>query len=256
MPTLQQRVDPRGFSLLELVVVLTITAILTALLFPGMRAARDSAHRLICASNMRQLGMGTITYAMDQWGERLPPSQMAQNGRRLDQMALTWPNPGTTTLMPREDFDGLGMLISQGYCDNPKCLYCPSHSGRHGYEGNATSLNEAVDRMWLPHGTPTIFSNYQYVGDNGRKDSINTLQPESILITDGFRTKADFNHRRGMNKLLGDLSIQWWQDEQNRFYLGLPDSPIVSIEEHAEIFNSIWLLVDEDHVFDEQYEEN
>ena len=65
MPTLQQRVDPRGFSLLELVVVLTITAILTALLFPGMRAARDSAHRLICASNMRQLGMGTITYAMD-----------------------------------------------------------------------------------------------------------------------------------------------------------------------------------------------
>ena len=25
-----------------------------------------------------------------------------------------------------------------------------------------------------------------------------------------------------MNQLLGDLSIQWWQDEQNRFFLGLP----------------------------------
>ena len=57
-----------------------------------------------------------------------------------------------------------------------------------------------------------------------------------------------------MNQLLGDLSIQWWQDKQNRFFLGLPDSPLESIEEHGEIFNSIWGLVDEDFRLDETAE--
>jgi prepilin-type N-terminal cleavage/methylation domain-containing protein len=250
-PHPEYRRSGRGFSLLELVVVLTITALLTALLFPGMRAARDSAHRLICASNMRQLGMATITYAMDQWGERLPPSQMAQTGRRLDQMAVTWTASATKNYEARELFDGLGVLISEGYCNSPKCLYCPSHTGRHRFEENGTLLNNAVGRISLPGDTPTIFSNYQYVGDDGQKDTINSLSADAILITDGFRTKADFNHRVGMNQLLGDLSIQWWQDEENSFFLGLPESPIISIDEHNEIFNSIWGLVDESYQIDE-----
>ena len=117
--------------------------------------------------------------------------------------------------------------------------------------GTGKLLNNAVGRISLPGDTPTIFSNYQYVGDDGQKDTINSLSPDAILITDGFRTKADFNHRVGMNQLLGDLSIQWWQDEQNSFFLGLPDSPIISIDEHNEIFNSIWGLVDESYQIDE-----
>ena len=264
MPKSEPRRSGRGFSLLELVVVLTITALLTALLFPGMRAARDSAQRLICASNMRQLGMATMTYAMDQRGERLPPSLMARSGRRLDQMAVTWePNHSASqiniqprNLQLRDEFDGLGILVSEGYCDSPKCLYCPSHTGRHRYEENATLLNDSIGRLSLPAETPTVFANYQYVGDDGQKGKINTLQPESILITDGFRTKADFNHRVGMNQLLGDLSIQWWQDEQNRFFLALPDSPIESIEEHGDIFNSIWGLVDEDYGLGDRADDN
>ncbi|MAB29866.1 MAG: hypothetical protein CMJ53_11455 [Planctomycetaceae bacterium] len=256
-----QRRSERGFSLLELVVVLSITALLTALLFPGMRAARDSAQRLICASNMRQLGMATITYSMDK-REQLPPSQVAQSGRRLDQMALSWIAPDDAEIsanrgriiLRRPEYDGLGILVQESYCDSPKCLYCPSHTGRHNYEENASLLQ---GQMLLPTGLKrTVFANYQYVGDDGRSETLNTLDPEAILITDGFRTKADFNHRVGMNQLLGDLSIQWWQDEQNRFFLGLPDSPIDSVEEHALIFNSIWGLVDEDYRIDDESTEN
>ena len=254
------RRSERGFSLLELVVVLSITALLTALLFPGMRAARDSAQRLICASNMRQLGMATITYSMDQ-REQLPPSQVAQSGRRLDQMALSWHGGADSanianrgrSLLRRPEYDGLGLLVQEGYCDSPKCLYCPSHSGRHNYEENASLFQ----RMVLPESLRrTIFANYQYVGDDGRSETLNTLESDAILITDGFRTKNDFNHRIGMNQLMGDLSIQWWQDEQNRFFLGLPDSPIDSVEEHALIFNSIWGLVDEDYRIDDETTEN
>ena len=251
----------RGFSLLELMVVLTITALLTALLFPGMRAARDSAQRLICASNMRQLGMATITFSMDQRGEQLPPSRVAQSGRRLDQMALTWHSLGQPSSTHQHgkaenvgpEWDGLGILVRDGYCDSPECLYCPSHTGGHRYEESQTDLSRT---MFFPRSKDTIYANYQYLGDDGRNETINTLEPDAILITDGFRTKMDFNHRIGMNQLLGDLSIQWWQDEQNRFFLGLPDSPIESIEEHGEIFNSIWGLVDEDFRIDDETAEN
>jgi hypothetical protein len=151
-------------------------------------------------------------------------------------------------------FDGLGLLVEQSYCDSPKCLYCPSHTGRHNYEDNATLLQ---GQMFLPSGLKrTIFANYQYVGDDGNSETLNTLDPDDILITDGFRTKADFNHRIGMNQIMGDLSIQWWQDEQNRFFLGLPDSPIDSVEEHGLIFNSIWGLVDEDYRINDETNEN
>jgi prepilin-type N-terminal cleavage/methylation domain-containing protein len=256
------RRSERGFSLLELVVVLTITALLTALLFPGMRAARDSAQRLICASNLRQLGMATITYSMNQRGEQLPGSQVAQSGRRLDQMALSWHGDADAEIIAnrgrfilgRPEFDGLGLLVRDSYCDSPKCLYCPSHTGRHNYEENATLLQGP---MFLPSELKrTIFANYQYVGDDGNSETLNTLDPDDILITDGFRTKADFNHRIGMNQIMGDLSIQWWQDEQNRFFLGLPDSPIDSVEEHGLIFNSIWGLVDEDYRINDETNEN
>ena len=261
-----QHRSKRGFSLLELVVVLTITALLTALLFPGMRAARDSAHRLICASNMRQLGMATITFSMDQRGEVLPPSQVARSGRRLDQMALTWNGDAqsgnatgnfekqTKGLLKSADFDGLGILLRDAYCDSPKCLYCPSHTGRHTFQNNAALIE---NRSIIPsEQRRTIFANYQYVGDDGKVETLNTLQPDAILITDGFRTKADFNHRIGMNQLLGDLSIQWWQDEQNRFFLGLPGTPVDSVEEHGLIFNSIWGLVDEDYRINDETTED
>ena len=65
------------------------------------------------------------------------------------------------------------------------------------------------------------------------------------MISDGFRTKADFNHRVGMNTIRGDCSIQWWNDNENRFFLGLPDAPIAASSVQAEIFDEVWSLVGE-----------
>jgi prepilin-type N-terminal cleavage/methylation domain-containing protein len=56
------RIRP-GFSLIELLVVLTIIGILFALLLPAVRAARDAARGTQCRSNLKQLALACHNYA-------------------------------------------------------------------------------------------------------------------------------------------------------------------------------------------------
>lgn len=51
-----------GFTLIELLVVVSIISLLIAMLLPALAQARASARQIKCASQMRQLAQGTITY--------------------------------------------------------------------------------------------------------------------------------------------------------------------------------------------------
>ncbi len=55
----------RGFSLVELLVVIAVVAILVALLFPALSRARDQARDLACLNNHRQFGIAFGAYAVD-----------------------------------------------------------------------------------------------------------------------------------------------------------------------------------------------
>lgn len=64
----------RAFSLVELLVVIGILAVLIALLLPTLHNSRRSALDIQCASNIRQLCVGLLSYAND-WKGKFPPNK-------------------------------------------------------------------------------------------------------------------------------------------------------------------------------------
>lgn len=55
----------RAFSLLELLVVLGISAIVIAIALPSLSSARESAHIAVCLSNIREIGQASGAYIQD-----------------------------------------------------------------------------------------------------------------------------------------------------------------------------------------------
>jgi prepilin-type N-terminal cleavage/methylation domain-containing protein/prepilin-type processing-associated H-X9-DG protein len=57
-------IHKNGFTLIELLVVIAIIGILSAILLPALHRARKMAHRTVCTSNLRQVGLALQMYAI------------------------------------------------------------------------------------------------------------------------------------------------------------------------------------------------
>ncbi len=95
---LQTRSLRRGFTLVELLVVITIIGILVSLLLPAIQRARSAAQRTECANNIRQLGFAALHFATSQ---NVLPSSIRPGG------STTKPRiAGLTLLLPFIEQEG------------------------------------------------------------------------------------------------------------------------------------------------------
>jgi len=112
-----------GFTLIELLVVIAIIALLLAILMPVMSRVKETTKRVVCSSQIRQVGVGIAAYAGD-WDNFMP-----YYGDEMHPYALyrsddpKWLD--ATTGMPIAM--KVACLYETGYIPEPKVFYCPSN---------------------------------------------------------------------------------------------------------------------------------
>ncbi len=115
-----------GFTLVELLVVIAIIALLVGLLLPALKNARETAKRVICGSNERQLYLSVLLYAndFDQW----TPIRCNTGGNTASEQVSDYPENIPWPSGPVYDSNVSGFL--EQYGANPRVWLCPSFRGK------------------------------------------------------------------------------------------------------------------------------
>ena len=190
--------------MIDLLVAMSVIAVLISLMIPTLAAVRETTRKVVCSSNIRQLGLGMAMFADDEKG-MLPYSRNYNKSltdasfQPVDLMKtrITW---GAT-----REWDGLGLLFDRGYCRAQGVYYCPSCPTENRLE-NFTG-------GWM-NGSQEVVINYQYRGGAGAvgQSNINRMIDRVGLISDGLASRRDFNHSVGANVVGSDLSVLWYDD--------------------------------------------
>lgn len=181
------------------------------MLLPALGSARESANRVVCRSNIRQIGLGVLMYTdanqdflppsvySHPWGTRTQPAPQEMMHLRLP------PGEAVGTATP---WDGLGLLYQQEYLPAPKIFYCPSYHGMHSFRDTAGA--------WLDEAEP-IVGNFHYREFGVKPKRITLIPSGSAIVTDGLRTLDDYSHENGANVFRSDLSVEWFADSSGAF---------------------------------------
>jgi prepilin-type N-terminal cleavage/methylation domain-containing protein len=129
----------RGFTLIELLVVIAIISILAAILFPVFAAAKASAKKAACESNMHQVGLAFEMYMDD------------SDGIMPDRRDLKTSLPGGwkpwTTWPTSDPRGGWAELIFNSYIKNSGIWSCPEIAN--------SGLGEALQVVQATSDAPT-----------------------------------------------------------------------------------------------------
>jgi prepilin-type N-terminal cleavage/methylation domain-containing protein len=124
-----------GFTIVELIVVISVIALLIALLLPALASAQDSGRLTTCLTNQRQTQIAMQLYLNDSKGFFRPAQYKATN---LSQTNVIWEsfNPGVNTGRPV----GTGHLARLNYLQSVGGLYCLTNTYVNNYRDHGPVL--------------------------------------------------------------------------------------------------------------------
>jgi prepilin-type N-terminal cleavage/methylation domain-containing protein/prepilin-type processing-associated H-X9-DG protein len=173
----------RGFTLVELLVVITIIAVLIALLLPAVQAAREAARRMACSNNLKQIGLALHNYhtALGSFppgyistvGPNDNPGVMADDrGPGWGWAAMTLPYLEQNNIYAQINFnkDVADPINAVVRTTSLPVFLCSSDTGDRTFKVNVRGDSSPYVTPLTVGGTPVLVAHSNYVGVFGNPE--------------------------------------------------------------------------------------
>lgn len=213
-----------GFTLVELLVVISVIALLAAMLLPALSGAMTTARRARCVNSLEQVYRAFKSYGL-LFNNELPNLFVDCPTDAAAQKTAYWDATGIQSApsinpgVPK----GLWLLCSTKVLPEKDTLWCPNMPGSLKFDGGKNKATDGVPRSvgyaynyfpeqldpdsqkaWVPDGFS--WDEAQLVGNDPSQRSLSRF---GALASDTFLT-SDFIHKGGLNVCYIDGSVQWY----------------------------------------------
>ena len=190
---------PLGFTLIEALVVVAVIGLLVGLLIPAVQSARESARRIQCANNLKQIGIALHTYAAN-----LGVFPQGNNGRGFSLHSMLLPNLEMASLYNTINFQQSASEAPPGFPNETamnctvNVFLCPSdrpppvQTAWTNYAGNKGTY-------YPGHVSEGVFPTYANVGPQAITDGLSN----TAALSEWVLGPADLTARNPKGTIFG-----------------------------------------------------